>query len=400
MELSPQQQEAVDAIKRWYESDPYGPFRLFAPAGCGKTTLARQVPEVLGFDEFSPKAVQYAAYTGKAASVLRRKGCTPANTLHSLIYRPVENPEAEQKLEEARKAEAPEAVIAQLEKEARGIGFEWNEDSILASARLLILDEVSMVDAKLAADIERFEIPVLVLGDPAQLEPIGGEGYYIDAAPDFALTEVHRQALESPVLELATRIRTSTDINLGLTRADVEKRSLAAAMEHDQVICWRNATRWSLIDKIRTKLGYPRGRPVAGDRVMCLTNNKSLGIFNGQQFDVTAVKSDRLTLLDDEGRERAVDSHPEGFQGRKAQDDAKALNLGMRGKVGLFTFAQAITCHKAQGSEWDSVYVVDETRGLISMTAERKGLTEGIAAGRRWGYTAVSRAATRVTVAR
>lgn len=420
-ELTPQQNQALDAIVAWYQADDYGttrPFRLFGAAGCGKTTLARQVPDALGLDFGLDAAVQYGAYTGKAASVLRAKGCTPAGTLHSLAYRPIGTWETKAKLEEAR-AELAEHVaqfgadpgyaqeqaeledeVAALEKESKTIGFEWNESSALADASLLILDEVSMVDAKLAADIERFQVPVLVLGDPEQLEPVGGEGYYINATPDFALTEIHRQALESPVLELATRVRTSDGIRLGLTEADTEPRSLARAMDHDQIICWKNATRWNLIEKIRAKHGRPAGAPVAGDRVMCLTNNRKLAIFNGQQFLVLAAEDGKLMLRDDEGRERIIESHPDGFQGRKQQDDAKAVNMGMRDEVGLFTFAQVITCHKAQGSEWGSVYVVDETPDLIAMTANRQGLAAGITAGRRWLYTAVSRASDVVSIGR
>jgi exodeoxyribonuclease-5 len=415
-DLSPQQREAVQRIGDWYAAPFTGqPFRLFGPAGTGKTTLAREVPAAL----MAPGA-QYGAYTGKAASVLRRKGCSPASTLHSLVYKPVVNTATLLKLSAAREelrtmneteAATPEGresvalletEIAGLERESRTIGWEWNEQSPLADTELLILDEVSMVDAKLAADIERFEVPVLVLGDPEQLEPVGGEGYYINAAPDFALTEIHRQALESPVLELATRVRTSTGSQLGLTPDDVEPRSLARAMDHEQIIVWKNATRWTLIDRIRAKLGRPRGQVVAEDQVMCLTNNRSLSIFNGQQFTVLEVEpgtlGPALLLADDQGIQRRILAHLDGFQGRAEQDRAKAQNLGGRGNRGLFTFANAITAHKAQGSEWGSVYVVNEAPDLLAMEAKRKDVSEATAGARRWLYTAVSRASDTVTV--
>jgi exodeoxyribonuclease-5 len=425
-ELTPQQDKAIDAIDAWYSSPgaEIDPFRLFGPAGTGKTTLARSVPAALGLTN-----TFYAAYTGKAASVLRKKGCEPAGTLHSLVYKPRANAETAAKLraaretltaaEQERRGLASEGVagddgldtriaelemeVAALEKESKTIGFEWNPDSELADADLLICDEVSMVDAKLAADIERFEVPVLVLGDPEQLEPVGGEGYYIDAMPDFALTEIHRQALESPVLELATRVRTSTGATLGLTDDDVEKRSLARALEHDQVLCWKNATRWSLIDRIRGAQGRLKGVVEAGDRIMCLTNNRTLGVFNGQQFDVLEAQEGPLgpemMVRDDTGAERRMLAFSDGFQGRARQDRAKSAFLGGRGNRGLFTFAQAITVHKAQGSEWGSVYVVNEAPDLLAMTAQRKGITEATTAARRWLYTAVSRAADSVTVA-
>jgi exodeoxyribonuclease V len=429
-ELTPQQEKAIEAIRQWFDGTPgilADPFRLFGPAGTGKTTLARSVPDALGLTN-----VHYAAYTGKAASVLRGKGCSPAGTLHSLVYKPMASAETAAKLRAARSrltdadnwrqegaargegqdwldaatveiAEL-EAEVKALEKESKTIGWEWNPDSPLADAELLICDEVSMVDAKLAADIERFEVPVLVLGDPEQLEPVGGEGYYIDALPDYALTEIHRQALESPVLELATRVRTSEGPTLGLMPDDTEKRSLARAMEHDQVICWRNSTRWSLIDRMRTALGRTKGLVVASDRIMCLTNNRTLGIFNGQQFDVLESKEGPLgpeMMVRELGTdiERRMLSFSDGFQGRARQDAAKSAFRGGRGNRGLFTFANAITCHKAQGSEWGSVYVVNEAPDLLAMTAQRKGQQEAVTAARRWLYTAVSRASDSVTVA-
>jgi hypothetical protein len=107
-------------------------------------------------------------------------------------------------------------------------------------------------------------------------------------------------------------------------------------MDHDQIICWRNATRWSLIEKIRAKLGRPAGQVVAGDRVMCLTNNRTMGIFNGQQFTVMDARpgalGPELELMDDDGDVRRMLAHSDGFQGRVAQDQAKGLNLGGRGK--------------------------------------------------------------------
>ena len=62
-------------------------FRLFGYAGTGKTTLARHIA-----DEADGE-VKFAAFTGKAASVMRGKGCRGASTIHSLIYRARESGE-------------------------------------------------------------------------------------------------------------------------------------------------------------------------------------------------------------------------------------------------------------------------------------------------------------------
>ena len=51
------------------------------------------------------------------------------------------------------------------------------------------------------------------------------------------------------------------------------------------------------------------------------------------------------------------------------------------------TFGYAITCHKAQGSQWDRVVVLDE---MFGRNAEER---------RRWLYTAVTRASESLVIA-
>jgi len=417
--LADQQLEALERIAAWYEGarDGFsGPFRLFGPAGTGKTTLAKSIGERLGIRPV------FGAYTGKAAKVLTSKGC-PATTIHSACYRPMSNRETIAKLEAARTelatleknhptvctgcaVEDVREEIERLEKEAKTVGFQWNPESDWALAELIILDEVSMVDAKLAGDIERYGVPVLVLGDPAQLPPVGGEGYYIRATPDYELTEIHRQALDSPVLALATRVRQSRSSALGLVEGDVVRTNLAEAMAADQVIVWRNATRWSLTDKIRQALGRPVGQVVPGDRIMCLTNNKDLGVLNGTQFDVLEVEPGQLgpmLTVQEVGGDypaRRIAAYAEGFQGLDGEKRMKRDFQTHKGNRGAFTFANVITCHKAQGSEWESVYVVDQTDGVMAMARKEKGPAGAVEAGRQWLYTAITRASDKVTIAR
>src|SRR5262252_10348710 len=90
--FSPHQDAALRAVAGWLKSKPGRGrtpqvFRLFGYAGTGKTTLAKHVAE--GVDG----KVVFAAFTGKAALVMRRKGCAGASTIHSLIYKPPESNE-------------------------------------------------------------------------------------------------------------------------------------------------------------------------------------------------------------------------------------------------------------------------------------------------------------------
>jgi exodeoxyribonuclease-5 len=414
VQLSEEQDKAIEAIRGWWMNAQSGiasfrttePFRLFGPAGTGKTTLAKHLAAALGTQD-----IAFGAYTGKAAHVLRRKG-VDATTIHSALYTPSNNRELRRHLLDLRmeliglsdldaspvengrawqaRKEELEAQIEQAEKELRKPVFEFNPGSEWGYADLIVLDEVSMVNTKIAEDIERLGVPVLVLGDPFQLPPIDGGGHYTNAEPDVLLTEVHRQALESPVLHLATDVRLGMPWHSSLVKVD-----LAEAMAADQVLVWKNSTRWSLIERMRAKRGYPAGVPTGGDRIMCLVNNKDAAVLNGQQFTVTSVGRDRSELLeiratDDEGQARELLAHPEGFQGLAKEKEAKDTFRAFRGEVGLFTFADAITVHKAQGSEWPHVYVVDQTHQMTRETRQGKA---------RWLYTAATRASDRVTLA-
>ena len=243
--FSPQQERAIKQVKDWLGS-PSQVFRLFGFAGTGKTTLARHLD-----------ADYYAAYTGKAAHVLQQKGC-PATTIHSLIYHAKEK--SEQRLAELialYEKDPSEELYREIKKEEKNLrspSFVLNLESPLRDATLLIIDECSMVDQRMGEDLLSFGCKILVLGDPAQLPPIMGGGFFTEQKPDFLLTEVHRQAADNPVLDLATRIRMGEpweDHELVVNEIDSD---MVLAM--DQIIVGRNATRHQVNDRIRELLGY------------------------------------------------------------------------------------------------------------------------------------------------
>jgi len=138
-----------------------------------------------------------------------------------------------------------------------------------------------------------------------------------------------------------------------------------------------------------------------GDRVMCIANNRGLGVFNGQQFWVTSVGERtafgtyELGLVDDEPRVYRIEAMAGGFVDQLGEEEVR--KNGSRGVWAAMTFANAITVHKAQGSEWDSVIVIDESAGLEWMTNKRG--EDGAAARRTWLYTAITRASREVVLA-
>ncbi|XTZ17071.1 AAA family ATPase [Micromonospora echinospora] len=418
-EFSDQQTDAIRKVVDWYTSaDPRQQvFRLFGYAGTGKTTIARHIVDSLGV------TAEFAAFTGKAAYVLRTKGCDGASTVHSLIYQPVEKVKAhlEQLRQQLRDTSDP-AEREQLQEEirreeAKVDSPDWilRDESALSTAPLLVLDEVSMVGERMARDILSFGCKVLCLGDPAQLPPVDGGGYFINANPDHLLTEIHRSALDSPVTRMATTIRNSQpgQRDYGITGADgtsgrADRLSIADLLQFDQILVGRNATRWQAVHLLRALRGLI-GAPQAGDRIIALANSGEAEVFNGQQFDVLdTLDSDRddrhrLLVRDDEGNERFLTCWASGFVDLEGEKQAKRDG---RGTVVAATFAQAITTHKSQGSQWPRVLVVDESSVFYGAAYREHAKTLGPAAatieghvnGRRWLYTAVTRAAEQAVI--
>jgi len=366
---SPQQDRAIALVREWLrDSSGSQIFRLFGYAGTGKTTLAKELAaDVRG-------VVLYATFTGKASLVLRKKGCAGASTIHSLIY----------------KAETdPVTGVAR---------FELNLDSDLADAALLIIDEVSMVDGDLARDLLTFGRRILVLGDPAQLPPVKGEGFFINAEPDVMLTEVHRQARDNPIIRISMEIREGGRLQPGqygasavIRRADIDHdRMREHVLASDQLICGLNRTRTAFNRRVRELKGL-RGKrepwhPAIGDKLICLRNNRQKHLFNGGLWEADRVGTAAgkmiivATSQDEERDPVEIDVFEEFFNGTESRLDWRA-----RKDSDEFTFGWAITCHKSQGSQYDAPIIFDESGAFRE-------------AQRNWLYTAVTRAAERVTV--
>jgi exodeoxyribonuclease-5 len=386
IEWSPQQLTALARIKRWYLSGAAQVFYLAGYAGTGKTTLAKEIKNLLGIS-----AVEYASLTGKAASVMAAKGCVGATTLHRLIYRPV--------IEFSCRAEPPCGPTSYagspcgrercIHRQEEPVGWTLNETSPIREADLVIIDEVSLVGEKLGRDLLSFGKKTLVLGDTAQLPYIDGwdAGFFTDQTPDFELTEIHRQALGSPVIQLATMVRNGNWLRPGRYGdsivIDSNRVLVSDLLLHDQVIIGTHKSRAQINADMRRKLGFHGGIVQVGERVICEKNDHSLGLHNGTIWTVVNAVPDGngfldMTVKSDDGRViDAVAPIPAFTDTKKAGTYSK----------NPFSFAYAITCHKAQGSQWDSVCVFDEG---WKWKEDRF----------RWLYTALSRAAKRVTIFR
>ena len=410
MEWSREQEGALRAVQQWFRSGGHEPFYLAGYAGTGKTTLARHFASSVGGE------VKFGAFTGKAASVLRKKGCPGATTIHSLIYKPVGNSNGK-KISELEslienmvalpEEQQDQALLRSWGQELQALKakssamFEVNEEAEITEADLVILDECSMLDDKVAADLLAFNKPVLVLGDPFQLPPIGeSAGYftnsikYPEGSPDILLTEIHRQAAGSPIIQLATKIRNGEYIATGdygdvvVTTEPMLDR--LPTLGYEQIICGTNRMRNDMNARVRTHLQYRDFHPQPQERLVCLRNDSKAGVLNGEVYTVVSSRDYKreqqtyqVDVVDPIGRKMSVTAWDEALKG----DTLKSIPFKKRMWHMEFAYGYAITCHKAQGSQYQSVAVVDESRMFREHSA-------------RWLYTAVTRAQKKLLIAR
>lgn len=309
-------------------------------AGTGKTTIIRYLLNYLNFG--------ISAYTGKAANVLRKKGMDEASTIHSMIY-------------------VPHFDYGHVEFElADSLPYEG-----------VVVDEASMVSEEIYEDLKSFGIPLIFVGDHGQLEPVGSN-FNLMGNPDLKLEKIHRNA--GDIAKFAEHIRkgkTSQSYKSKEGKIEFKRRaSIEYLIDSDQVICAYNKTRVKTNSNIRAELGYT-GTLNVGERVMCLRNNKKLGLFNGMQGVVTDLyegnHNKKYMDFEFDGETfKEIWYNPSCFGQEKPEFDHD------RNSPSPFDYAYCITAHKAQGDEWNNVMVIEQKCRNWDH--------------RRWAYTAASRA--------
>jgi len=363
-------------------------------AGSGKSTLVRFIIEALDVDEDD---VCYCAFTGKAAEVLRKKGNKNACTLHRLLYESIPKPEG---------------------------GFFRKPKPVL-DYKVIVVDEVSMAPKSLIDLLFKYNIYAICLGDPGQLPPIDkDEDNHLLDHPHIFLDEIMRQAQESEIIQLTMKIRNNKPINYfdGKEVKIIPYSQLNTGILQwgDQILTATNATRQAINTQMRQLLNYPN-HPVDGDKMICLRNywedfsddgdpliNGTIGILknsfqtwreiprfvksNIKKFDI--LMGD-LSIPDTSDVYNLVDmDYKMILTGNKCCDWKLSYKLGkLRFRYGdivpkEFTYAYAVTVHKAQGSEWNNVVVLEENFPFDKIEHAR------------WLYTACTRASEKLVLVR
>jgi exodeoxyribonuclease-5 len=353
--------------------DPPRVIKVQGAAGTAKTTG-------IGVPFANRPGAIALAPTNRAASRLREKGVKRASTAHAFLFG------------------APE-VVTMADGERR---LEWQRKPAPPSAKLIVLDEAYQAPPFIGRALLATGIPIITLGDPFQLPPIEGEPFFAKwPSPLFKLTEVHRQAADSLILEMATEIRLHGELPTGKPYdPDETPQRLANA---DIVICALRDTARRINARVRKHRldgfnPYRHRLPIVGDMLIATGNDRESGIFNGTIWQVSLVQPRSsialdLSLIDPDTGEYREALVPKGCFDPECGEVPKLLPSG----VVAMDFGYCLTAHRAQGSEWRNAVILDESRsyGFERMRPKGMKLKEFT---KRWMYTSVTRASNHVEV--
>lgn len=380
-------------------------------AGTGKTTLIPVLKKRLSNTDC---VVSVGAPTHRAANVLRKKGILSA-TIHSLAMTAVFDEDYKNCLiyldpENTKPSDIPDlllphvsdidtlidyAMTYDVEKalSSRGIhgndhiiGFEPKRKEDSEVETILIADESSMIGEYLLSICEMAYHYVVLVGDPGQLPPVKDKAVLRDAI-GFELSEIHRQAAESQIIQAAYAVRNGARLGANVAGEDVIllNRIPVADLLENPLIVWRNSTRVNTTKKIRAELGYGEFELVPGEPLVCRSTSvtdRAMGFYNNSLWTVVSTdhENGKILVQQDDDEPKLVKAYI------IKQDDEKDW---IPPDMVPFRFGYCLTAHTAQGSEWDHVYIsLDDYRSLCGMAYH----TNQESLPKYWAYTALTRA--------
>jgi exodeoxyribonuclease-5 len=379
MTLTNGQEEGLKvAVERYKSKKPYT--TIVGYAGTGKTTLVKFIVDELKLNDM---LVVYIAYTGKAALVLRNKGCANAMTAHRLLYKSEEQPD--------------------------GTFIHTPKKKLDKHYSLIVCDEASMLPQEMIDVLLSHHIHVLFLGDNAQLPPIEGKQTILDN-PNVFLTEITRQALDNPIIKLSMDVREGKSLEYGgdkLCRVmPNNKVTNPLLLGADQIIVGKNITRHKMntyMRKLKWEDKYS-DNPLNGDKCICLKNNwNKLGTSEEPLVNGQIGQLNNVSVLEMHPYGKVIVADFISDDGGVYKDLLIDYNLMVNGKPTVnkdnwkqyagapklleFAYAYAITCHKSQGSEFNRVILFEEWLGDYEQH-------------KKWLYTGITRAAKQLVIVR
>lgn len=427
-----EQKNALLSMASFVKEDNQDDFLILCgAAGTGKTSITSAL---IGYLNQSEISYRIAAPTGRAARILGRKTNTQSSTIHSMIYDVRANPQTGEVNFSLKKSDDKSYCVFIIDEASMVNAATCNQEGGMFHTEDSLLNDLAKY-IKQANSRNK----LILLGDRNQLPPVNEKDSYA-LIPEYLqskynwtgnshiLTEVKRQQDGSYILKNATNIRRAIDVGQQTAEIDSFKfYNLSAAVtgyiddyrnnEEDYCIsiaCTHNSNRY-FNDIVRKRLYGENVKIIEKGDLMLVTQSWSRNeqkIYNGDHVTIEDVLLDKIDVVaglhfvpvklkakDISGKVFIVEDyllldsllHPNGNlqteQEKLLRRERNSKNKVYRetgrpeddkyiGAIRL-TYGHSITCNKAQGGEWEKVYMnVFHVPNL------------------KWSYTALTRAKT------
>lgn len=368
MIFTPSQEKIIQDGVEWFKNSSEQTFEFAGEAGTGKSVCLNEIVRRL---RLSPNEYMPMAYTGQASIVMRLKGFQFARSIHSSLY---------EFKEIYKKFDGLDSVDLQFNSPKKEMVFQPKPPQAIPSyVSLFIIDEGYMVPKQMRSVIESFGKKVLVAGDDGQLPPVSGEPAYCVNYGVHRLTDLMRQALDSPIIYISQRARKGLPIHCGMYGKNVlviEDKDLCPELIAlpQAIVCGTNATRDMLNNYIRQSIkNINSDLPVYGERMICRDNNwaierDNISLANG--LVGTVVNSPGVYGFD--GNTFNIDFVPDlcgsVFDGLQVDynyfkapwQERKGMKFNRWSSGEKFEFAYALTSYLTQGAEYHTAMYIEE----------------------------------------
>ena len=340
--------------------------------GVGKTTIVRGIVSIL---KRKGLTVALAAPTGRAAKRLTDATGAPASTLHRLLeWRPAS----------ATFGRCPSNPL---------------------DADVLIVDEASMLDVRLGADLVAAlasSARLVLVGDVDQLPSVGpgsvlGDVIGSGAVPTVRLTEIFRQAAESLIVVNAHRIQEGAEPELGAAAADRESdRRDFFFLEEDDPAAAATLIRDLVAVRLPRRYGFSpqeiqvlspmhRGELGAGNLNRLLQETLTAGAPGIERGQRTLRVGDKVMQVKNDYDKEVWNGDSGTIEG--VGDETLAVRFDDRlveytlDELDTLVLAYAATVHKSQGSEYAAVVIPVHTQHYVML--QRNLLYTAVTRGKR-----------------
>lgn len=424
--------------------NPSEVFLLRGYAGTGKTTLIRTLVKTL--PQYKRKTMLLAP-TGRAAKVMSQYTRKPAFTIHKYIYRPKKD-NGGKAIFNLRETKAINTIY--IVDEASMISDSGLDSSLASGSLLKdLLDFVKAgVNCKIMLVGDTAQLPPVGSSQSPALDGNYLGIHYRHESTEVEMTEVMRQVGDSQILKNATQIRTSQlEMNFDKPRFEIGKEVIRLTEGYEvedalnssfeevgregMTVLVRSNKRAGLYNQqIRARILWQEDEISAGDFLMVVKNNyfwledgsKAGFIANGDIIELLQIYEyhnlydhrfarvkvrmvdypdeapfETMLLLDvlnlpspslpwEDSKllyQKVLEDYADIPQKYRRHQEVQKNPFFNALQV---KFAYAITCHKAQGGQWDNVFI--EQPWLPTGEIDLEYL--------RWLYTALTRAKEKV----